>query len=222
MRRPPLHSIAGENPELFAQVRVLLFERADAIMQRFHTGCDLPFSEAGGDMLRAIPIESIQRQLQDPFGNRTVGFIGQTVGQFAICTKRDFLDPAIDFQPRAVAIVDQDQNGIARMQDSISALATGDWLTLTAFYRCVTSEALISIGELTQAEICLRQALSDRRLREERWCHSELLRVSGILRAHQGDSAQARSLFDRAKRSARRIGAVALEARADQALLSVS
>jgi predicted ATPase/DNA-binding winged helix-turn-helix (wHTH) protein len=163
----------------------------------------LPVAYLSGDFDTA---SRLQTQLEQICARANISLLPGTSGFFA----------------GAIDVAQGRMNGIARMQDSISALATGDWLTLTAFYRCVTSEALISIGELTQAEICLRQALSDPRLREERWCHSELLRVSGILRAHQGDSAQARSLFDRAKRSARRIGAVALEARADQALLIVS
>lgn len=119
----------------------------------------------------------------------------------------------------AIEVAQGNTGGLATMQDSISTLANGGWLTLTAFYRCLTAEALISAGELTQAESCLQQALSEPRLRQERWCHPELFRVSGILRAHQGDIGRARNLLERAQRSARRIGAAALETRANQALV---
>ncbi len=122
----------------------------------------------------------------------------------------------------AIEVAQRKTGGLAMMQESISTLANGGWLTLTAFYRCLTAEALISAGELTQAQSCLQQALSEPRLRQERWCHPELFRVSGILRAHQGDIGRSRNLLERAQRSARRIGAAALETRADHALQIVS
>jgi hypothetical protein len=71
------------------------------------------------------------------------------------------------------------------------------------------AEAWVDFGEIQRGEECQREKLRDRNVREERWCHPELLRVGGLIEARQGREAAATRVFGKSLRCAARMGAVA-------------
>ena len=106
-----------------------------------------------------------------------------------------------------------DGGGLAEMGYGIDELVRGGWLTRSSFYRCILAEALLTAGETDRAEACLKHALSSGRLRQERWCHPELFRVLGLVRAARGDESGAERLYEKAVRSATSMQARSLELR---------
>ena len=154
----------------------------------------LPVSYLTGDLDTA---SHLQRQLTEISTRETISIWPGTSQFFA----------------GAIRMAHGDGGGLAEMGYGIDELVRGGWLTRSSFYRCILAEALLTAGETDRAEACLKHALSSGRLRQERWCHPELFRVLGLVRAARGDESGAERLYEKAVRSATSMQARSLELR---------
>jgi hypothetical protein len=93
------------------------------------------------------------------------------------------------------------------MQQGISELHVHGWRTRVAFYRCLLAEAWIKTGEVRRGDDCLRAAVAQAEVRQERWCHPELWRVAGVIEATRQRHAQADRYFEKSLRAAKAMGA---------------
>jgi len=150
----------------------------------------LPIAYLSGDLASA---SRLQQQLAEVSRRENVGIYEGTSRFFE----------------GAIQAARGDEGGLALMQQSISELDAHGWRARVAFYRSLLAEAWVDFGEIQRGEECLREILRDRNVREERWCHPELLRVGGLIEARRGREDDATRLFDKSLRCAARMGAVA-------------
>lgn len=136
----------------------------------------LPIAYLNGDLERA---SCLQHQLADVSRREGIGIYEATSRFFA----------------GAIQVANGAEAGFALMEQSISDLTRQRWHTRTAFYRSLLAEAWSKAGDSTRAISCLRAAMPERNLREERWCHPELFRVAGVIAARSGQADVAARYF---------------------------
>jgi hypothetical protein len=197
MSRSFLFWLMGE-PDRASQMAMAAVSRANGLGHLISQGnaislAALPIAYLTGNLETA---SRLQRQLADISRQENIS-VWQGTSQFF-----------------AGAIEAARGEGLARMQDGIEELTRGGWLTRVAFYRCILAEAFLQAGDMDQAEHCLAQVLSNRCLRQERWCHPEILRLAALLSASRGRHADAERFSAKAVRSARSMQAGSLELRA--------
>jgi predicted ATPase/DNA-binding winged helix-turn-helix (wHTH) protein len=164
-------------------------------------------SQGNAISLAALPIAYLTGNLE------TASRLQHQLAQISIQENISVWPGTSQFFAGAIAAARGDGAGLAMMQDGIDELAGGGWLTRVAFYRCILAEALLQAGETDKAEHGLEHALASPCLRQERWCHPEIFRLAGLLRASRGRSTEAERFFAKAVRCARSMQARALELR---------
>ncbi|ETI63120.1 hypothetical protein C100_14355 [Sphingobium sp. C100] len=130
--------------------------------------------------------------------------------QLAEVSKRENIgiyEGTSQFFSGAILAAQGDDAGLGIMQKSIIELEANNWLARVAFYQCLLADAWLKIGNVQQAEQCLKQALRQAHLREERWCHAELLRVAGVIEGRKGCGEKAERLLEKSVRWAQAMGA---------------
>jgi tetratricopeptide (TPR) repeat protein len=148
----------------------------------------LPIAYLNGDLAAA---SRLQQQLADVSRRESVGIYEGTSRFFA----------------GAIQVAQGEQGGLALMQQAISDLHAWGWRVRIGFYRSMLAEAWIEAGEVKRAEDCLRAAVAQAHVREERWCHPELWRVAGVIELARRRPAEAARYFEKSLRSARAMGA---------------
>jgi predicted ATPase/DNA-binding winged helix-turn-helix (wHTH) protein len=164
-------------------------------------------SQGNAISLAALPVAYLTGNLE------TASRLQHQLAQISIQENISVWPGTSQFFAGAIAAARGDGAGLAMMQDGIDELAGGGWLTRVAFYRCILAEALLQSGETDKAEHGLEHALASPYLRQERWCHPEIFRLAGLLRASRGRSTEAERFFAKAVRCARSMQARALELR---------
>lgn len=144
--------------------------------------------------------------------------------QLADVSKRENIgiyEGTSQFFSGAIQVAGGDEAGLATMQRSIAELEANSWVARVAFYRCLLAEAWLKSGNVRHAEKCLTDALGQPDVREERWCHPELLRVAGLIEAEKGHVEKAIGLLEKSVRWARRMGGGAAVRRASTSLSQI-
>ncbi|WP_181969877.1 winged helix-turn-helix domain-containing protein [Paraburkholderia sp. DHOC27] len=122
--------------------------------------------------------------------------------------------PVSRFFHGAIEVAQGKGGGIAEMREALSVLVEGNFVGRTPMYRSMLSEALLSAGEVRDAELSLKEARAGAVAQGEQWCLPEIMRVQGLIDLHNHNPVAAeRSLTD-ALFEARQMGALALELRA--------
>lgn len=147
----------------------------------------LPIAYLSGDLERA---SHLQHQLAEVSRRESIGIYEATSRFFA----------------GAIQVTNGAEAGFPLMEQSIADLTRDRWHTRTAFYRSLLAETWSEAGDNARAIRYLRATLIERDLREERWCHPELLRVAGVIAARSGQSDEAARYFAQSLARARSMG----------------
>jgi hypothetical protein len=122
----------------------------------------------------------------------------------------------------AIQMARGEQAGLTLMQQAISELHAHGWRARIAFYRCLLADAWIKAGDVQRAEDCLRTAIAQTDVRQERWCHPELWRAAGVIEAARHRRVQADRYFGKSLRSAKAMGAGSAVQRTEASIAAAS
>jgi predicted ATPase/DNA-binding winged helix-turn-helix (wHTH) protein len=122
----------------------------------------------------------------------------------------------------AIQMARGEQAGLTLMQQAISELHAHGWRARIAFYRCLLADAWIKAGDVQRAEDCLRTAIAQTDVRQERWCHPELWRAAGVIEAARHRRVQADRYFRKSLRSAKAMGAGSAVQRTEASIAAAS
>src|SRR5690606_17436265 len=90
---------------------IFLFERGEPLAQRSDRLGNLLLREAWRDVLRAVPVECLQPEPEDPLRLRLGRGVQDALRQRGVRVESDGLDMPVDLEPRAARIIHQDQRG---------------------------------------------------------------------------------------------------------------
>ncbi|CVI54324.1 hypothetical protein AGR7A_Cc10032 [Agrobacterium deltaense NCPPB 1641] len=98
-------------PETCAQGGVLGFQSLQPLTKRSDRLFNLLLGVAWNDVLRAVPIERLEPELENPLSPSFVRRVRHQFREFLVSVKRKSLHIGIDFEPSPPHIIHQEQTG---------------------------------------------------------------------------------------------------------------